>query len=125
MPEQASEGSNSGSGDAAFFIAYNVRTNMATKRTAQNGNKPAPAPAQTAQVQQEEANVSLKRCHRSTHEILTKLRQVMTDFFAIDDLLSYDVDTITFEDEVTLRISGEHARLDVRLVSLYQEGGEE
>ncbi len=96
---------------------------MANKRTAHAGKKPAPAPA--VQVLRGEPSVSLKRCHRSTHEILTKLRQVMTDFFAIDDLLSYDVDTITFEDEVTLRISGEHARLDVRLVSLYQEGGEE
>ena len=117
---------------------------MSNKRTALKGTKPSPAPA--AQVQQD-PNVSLKRCHRSTHEILTKLRQVMTDFFAIDDLLSYDVDslsaprgrrccaiddllsydvdTITFEDEVTLRISGEHARMDVRLVSLYQEGGEQ
>ncbi|DBA55462.1 hypothetical protein [Porphyromonas gingivalis] len=95
---------------------------MSNKRTALKGTKPSPAPA--AQVQQD-PNVSLKRCHRSTHEILTKLRQVMTDFFAIDDLLSYDVDTITFEDEVTLRISGEHARMDVRLVSLSQEGGEQ
>lgn len=94
---------------------------MANKRTAHAGKKPAPAPA--VQVQRGEPSVSLKRCHRSTHKILTKLRQVMTDFFAIDDLLSYDVDTITFEDEVTLRISGEHARLDVRLVSLSQEGG--
>lgn len=98
---------------------------MSNKRTALKGTKPSPAPAQTAQVHQEDPNVSLKRCHRSTHEILTKLRQVMTDFFAIDDLLSYDVDTITFEDEVTLRITGEHARMDVRLVSLYQEGGEQ
>lgn len=45
----------------------------------------------------------------------------MTDFFAIDDHLSYDVDTITFDDEVIIRVSGDNARLDVRLVSLYQE----
>ena len=48
----------------------------------------------------------------------------MTDFFAVDDLLSYDVDTIMFEDEITLRISGDNARMDVRIVSLLQEGGD-
>lgn len=93
---------------------------MATKRTALKGKKTAKAAA--AQLPQE-LQVSLKRCHRSTQEILAKLREVMTDFFAIDDLLSCDVDTIMFEDEITLRISGDNARMDVRIVSLMQEGG--
>lgn len=44
----------------------------------------------------------------------------MTDFFAIDELLSYDVDTIMFEDEITLRISSDNACMDVRIVSLLQ-----
>lgn len=91
---------------------------MASPRTAlKKGKQPAQPLAQP--------QVSLKRCHRSTHEILAKLRQVMTDFFAVDDLLSYDVDTIMFEDEITLRISGDNARMDVRIVSLLQEGGEQ
>lgn len=90
---------------------------MATKRTALKGKKTAKAAA--AQLPQE-PQVSLKRC---TQEILAKLREVMTDFFAIDDLLSYDVDTIMFEDEITLRISGDNARMDVRIVSLMPEGG--
>ncbi len=89
---------------------------MATKRTALKGKKTAKA-AQPVQDQTQ----AIKRCHRSTHEILAKLREVMTDFFAIDDHLSYDVDTITFDDEVIIRVSGDNARLDVRLVSLYQE----
>lgn len=89
---------------------------MSNKRTALKGKKTA-----KAALPVQDQTQAIKRCHRSTHEILAKLREVMTDFFSIDDLLSYDVDTVTFEDEVTLRISGENARLDVRLVSLYQE----
>ncbi|ATR90088.1 hypothetical protein CS544_02590 [Porphyromonas gingivalis] len=92
---------------------------MANKRTALKGKKTDPA----AQPVQDQTRGPIKRCHRSTHEILSKLRQVMTDFFAIDDHLSYDVDTITFEDEIMLRISCDNARMDVRIVSLLQEGG--
>lgn len=100
-----------------FFIACNVLKHMANKRTALKGKKTAPA----AHPVQDQTQGPIKRCHRSTHEILAKLREVMTDFFAIDDHLSYDVDTITFDDEVIIRVSGDNARLDVRLVSLYQE----
>lgn len=92
---------------------------MANKRTALKGKKTAPA----AHPVQDQTQGPIKRCHRSTHEILAKLREVMTDFFAVDDLLSYDVDTIMFEDEITLRISGDNARMDVRIVSLMPEGG--
>lgn len=78
--------------------------------TLRKGKQPAPAQPQAL----------VKRCSRSIQDILAKLREVMTDFFAIDELLSYDVDTIMFEDEITLRISSDNACMDVRMVSLLQ-----
>ncbi|WP_304297162.1 hypothetical protein [Porphyromonas gulae] len=36
----------------------------------------------------------------------------------------YDVDLINlYDEEMTVRISGNYARMDVRIVSLMQEGG--
>lgn len=120
MPEQASEGSNSGSGDAAFFIAYNVRTNMANKRTTLKGAKTAP-PADAQPVQQKEI---IKHAHKSTQTIVSKLGEIIVDFLAIEDLSGYDLELVNLYDErTTLRVIGERARLDVSLVSLVQEGG--
>lgn len=94
---------------------------MANKRTAPAGKKPAPAPAvQTTQQKQ-----IVKHAHKSTQAIVSKLREIIVDFLAIEDLSGYDLELVNLYDErTTLRVIGERARLDVSLVSLVQEGGE-
>lgn len=66
---------------------------------------------------------SVKRISRSTDDILSKLQSVLTEFFTIEELESYYVDTITFDDDITSRVLGNSARMDIRVVSLIPEGG--
>ncbi|WP_373774927.1 hypothetical protein [Porphyromonas loveana] len=94
---------------------------MANKRTALKGKKTDPA----AQLVQE-PQASIKRTHKSTQHIVAKLKEIIVDFLAIEDLSGYDVDLINlYDEEMTLRISGNCARMDVRIVSLMLEGGEQ
>lgn len=56
--------------------------------------------------------------------IVAKLKEIIVDFLALEDLSGYDVDLINlYDEEMTLRISGNCARMDVRIVSLMPEGG--
>lgn len=92
---------------------------MSNKRTALKGKKTDPA-AQPVQ----EPQASIKRTHKSTQHIVAKLKEIIVDFLALEDLSGYDVDLINlYDEEMTVRISGNYARMDVRIVSLMQEGG--
>lgn len=94
---------------------------MATKKTALKGKKTAKAAS--AQLAQE-PQASIKRTHKSTQHIVAKLKEIIVDFLAIEDLSGYDVDLINlYDEEMTVRISGNYARMDVRIISLMQEGG--
>ena len=96
-------------------------TDMANKRTALKGKKPVPA---AAAQRQQEPQASIKRTHKSTQRIVAKLKEIIVDFLAIEGLSGYDVDLINlYDEEMTLRISGNYARMDVRIVSLMPEGG--
>ena len=94
---------------------------MSNKRTALKGKKTAKAAS--AQLPQE-PQASIKRTHKSMQHIVAKLKEIIVDFLALEDLSGYDVDLINlYDEEMTLRISGNCARMDVRIVSLMPEGG--
>lgn len=99
-----------------LFLSPTMLSNMANTRIAlKKGTYPAHVPAQS--------KASVKRCKRATDEIISKRQNVLTEFFSIEGLESYNVDTITFDDDITLRVVGNAASMDVRIVSLFQEGG--